>query len=297
MDLTKKPLGVVTMVYEDFTFLRRWYDYYGAQVGVENLYIFSHGNDHRHRKIARGANVMNLPRDETMFKFDRRRWDMLSDFASGMMNFYNWMIVADVDEILMVDPLQKLDLVDYLYANFSEQRKRIKNISPLCLELIHLPKEEPIGIEKDQTILSRRRIFRPNQNYSKPSLVGAPVRFGPGGHRNTLGKRFLPADLYSVHLKFFDLPTLRRIATTKKRMVERAAEAGDAMDKDHGWTNTLQHYRNIVQTMPLAGEDIHLPEFRRKMLKQREVYQDQFVWGSVRSENLYRIPERFADVF
>lgn len=30
------------------------------------------------------------------------------------------------------------------------------------------------------------------------------VRFTPGGHANTLGKRYLSDDLYLLHLRFFD---------------------------------------------------------------------------------------------
>ncbi|MGB0800036.1 MAG: hypothetical protein ACPGRD_12035, partial [Planktomarina sp.] len=72
MDKTKNPLGVVGMVYQDYAMLQRWYDYYAAQVGPENLFVFSHGNDPKHREIAKGANVINVPRDPAMTKFDSR---------------------------------------------------------------------------------------------------------------------------------------------------------------------------------------------------------------------------------
>lgn len=194
MDDTKKPLGAVTMVYEDYFFLERWYDHYRRQVGAENLYVFSHGNDPRHREIADGANVMNVPRDPSMQKFDRRRWRMMGLFASGMLEFYRWMVVSDVDEILVLDPRAGDSIPGYLAANYGDPRKSPRNLSPLGLELFHLPGEEPLPIAPDETILSRRRIFRPSRNYSKPCLIGAPAIFGPGGHRNNLGPRHMPED-------------------------------------------------------------------------------------------------------
>jgi hypothetical protein len=285
------------MVYDDYFFLQRWYDYYSKQVGAENLYVFSHGNDPRHREIAKGANVMNLPRDATMFKFDRRRWRMLGNFATGLLDFYNWMIVSDVDEIVVVDPKAAPSLVDYIVDKYGDSKTAPKNISPLCLELIHVPEEEPLPIEENETILSRRRIFRPNRNYSKPCLVGAPVGFAPGGHRNTLGLRHLPSDLYNLHLKFFDRDMVEERGIEKKKLVADAGSLGSQYNESHQWNNTQRSYYRIIETTTLAGEDIDLPEFRAAMRKQTEKYSNQYVWGSVKCHNLYRIPERFSNVF
>ncbi|WIY26755.1 glycosyltransferase family 2 protein [Parasedimentitalea psychrophila] len=297
MDSYKKPLGVVTMVYEDYFFLERWYNYYRKQVGAENLYVFSHGNDPKHKEIAKDANVMNLPRDSAMYKFDRRRWRMLGHFATGLLDFYNWMIVSDVDEIVVVDPMAAANLVDHIVDKYGNVRTAPKNISPLCLELIHLPGEEPLPIEENETILSRRRIFRPNKNYSKPCLVSAPVGFGPGGHRNTLGPRHLPSDLYTLHLKYFDRDTVEARGEEKKKLVSDAGKLGSQYNQSHQWNNTQKSYYEIIETTTLAGEDIDLPEFRAALLEQFEKYSGQYIWGPAANRNLYRIPERFSGVF
>ena len=297
MDSTKSLLGVATMVYQDYFFLERWYDYYSKQVGAENLYVFSHGNDPKHRSIAKDANVINLPRDETMFKFDRRRWRALGHCATGLLEFYNWMIVADVDEIVVVDPDAAPTIPDYLIKNYQDTTDGPLNIAPFCLELVHLPEEEPLPILPDETILSRRRIFRPNRNYSKPSLVGGPVIFAPGGHRNTLGRRHMPKDLYTLHLKYFDYATMEKVAVEKQNMVVEAGKLGSGYDESHGWNRNLDHYREIVASTKLEGENIDLPRYRAAMQKQIEKYQDQFIWGRARSNSLFRIPERFSDVF
>lgn len=297
MDKTKKMLGVVTMLYEDYFFLERWYEYYSKQVGAENLYVFSHGNDPKHREIAKNANVMNLPRDVSMFKFDRRRWRMMSHLASGLLDYYNWMIVTDVDEIVVVDPNAAPTLVDYILENYDAPGVNLKNISPLGLELIHLPEEEPLAIEKNETILSQRRIFRPNANYSKPCLVAAPAVFGPGGHRNNLGRRHLSDDLYLLHLKFFDLSTMESVAKIRGQLTAVAGDLGTDGFQAHPWSKTLDTYRKILSLMTLADEDIELPEIRASMRKQREKYHNQFVWGRIKNTKLHRIPERFAKVF
>lgn len=297
MDDYKTDLGVVTMVYQDYFFLERWYDYYSSQVGAENLYVFSHGNDPKHREIAKGANVLNLPRDEVMFKFDRRRWRMLGNFATGLLDFYNWMIVSDVDEIVVVDPKAAAGILDYIRQHYADKKTAPLNIAPFCLEIVHLPKEEPLPIAEGETILSRRRIFRPNQNYSKPCLVRGPVGFGPGGHRNTLGPRHLPDDMYLLHLKFFDYDTVVSRGQEKKKLVTDAGKLGSKYDASHGWNRVQEQYEDIVNTLALQGENVELPQVRAAMRKQFERYSNQYIYGPIKNQNLYRIPERFAGVF
>lgn len=297
MEDYKAPLGVVTMVYEDYFFLDRWYEYYSKQVGAKNLYVFSHGNDPRHKEIAKDANVMNLPRDDTMFKFDRRRWRMLGNFVTGLLDFYNWMIVSDVDEIVVVDPKAAVGIVDYIKLNYGDTKTAPLNIAPLCFEIVHIPDEEPLPIEDGETILSRRRIFRPNRNYSKPCLVRGPVGFAPGGHRNTLGPRHLPSDMYLLHLKFFDWDTVISRGEEKKKVVVDAGELGSNYNTSHSWSRTREAYESIISSTKLGKENIQLPRFRAKMLKQKEKFTDQFVYGDAKSNTLFRIPERFSSVF
>ncbi len=128
MDPTKHPLAVITMVYGDYPFLTRWHRYYSAQVGAENLYVFSHGNDPEHRRIAAGANVMNVPRDGGMVKFDRRRWKMMGHLVSGLLEFYTWVIVADVDEIVIVDPKVSTGLIAHLRDRYGDMATAPRSI-------------------------------------------------------------------------------------------------------------------------------------------------------------------------
>lgn len=295
MDGTKSPIGAVTMVYKDYQFLKRWYDYYDNQFGAENLFVYSHGNDPEHRRIATKANVINVPRDPGMHLFDRRRWRMMSALASGMLEFYNWMIVSDVDEILVVDPDVAPNLVDYVSDRYAD-KKGPKNLSPLGIELIHKPDEEPLPIEDNATILSRRRIFRPSRNYSKPCLVGAPVVFGPGGHRNNLGRRHMPESLYLIHLKYFDLPATEARAEAQKKLLAEALDVNSAYE-DHPWFQTLKIHQDAIANMELTHDDSKLDEFRKGLHQQRERYTDQFVWGAPKNTYLFRLPDRFGEVF
>ncbi len=299
MDSTKKPLCAVTMVYSDYFFLERWYRYYSQQIGAENLFILSHGNDPKHRDIAPDANVINVPRDPNMTKFDRRRWRMMGQIASGLLEFYNWALVSDVDEILIVDPDKASGLLPYLSSQYPQKRTAPLNICPLGLQIVHMPNKEPDQITDGDsgTILSRRRHFYPSRNYSKPCLIGAPAAFGPGGHRNNLGIRHMDPDLYLLHLNFFDLPRLEARAEQKKQVVEIAKQENPDFEKKHPWDDVLNQYNRIITNYEFKGEDIALPHVRSALAKQRQKYANQYVLGRFQGDSLYLLPERFGQVF
>ncbi|MEO0744591.1 MAG: glycosyltransferase family 2 protein [Pseudomonadota bacterium] len=299
MDSTKNPLGVVTMVYRDYFILERWYDYYAGMLGPENLYIFSHGPDARHDRIAKGANVMHIPRDDTKFRFERRRWNMMSQFVSGLLMYYNWMILSDVDEFVIADPDVSPDLLSHLKSHYWDPDTAPVNIAPLCLDMVHYPQDETQPIGSDDTILSRRRTFRPNRNYSKPNLVRKAVKFKPGGHANTLGERHLPDHLYTLHLKYFDRFTMDgRVEHRAPAAQINHDEIGDNTSTEKRMLLWAGEHQHILDTFEFAGEDIELPELRDAMRAQTADGPGVFNYGvsPLLRKRLYRMPERFAGI-
>lgn len=297
LDPTKKPAGAMCMVFQDHYFLQRWVDYYGRQFGREHLYILSHGGDPEHDRICEGANVIRLPRDPTMWRMDRRRWSLISKFSAGMLRYYNWFIVSDVDEIVIVDPAVAPDLTTYL-SRYDQPRTAPKSLSPFGIELIHNPEAEPEPITPDQPILSRRRVFRANANYSKPCLLRLESSFTVGGHANSHQPRVLDPHLYLVHLRFFDYDMVTERLAGRKDM--RATMAGDRDPKDVGkaWSKDLETFLALSK-LTATREDAELPEFRKKMIAEQQHLHDGKItfFGGGRSKELYRLPDRFASVF
>ncbi len=294
MDDGMKTCAVLTMAYEDYLFLERFVDYYTRQIGRENIYILSHGNDPRHREIAAGANVIAIPRDPHLDGFDRRRWTALSMFASGLSQFYRWVLTTDVDEMVLLDPEAGDTLASYLDTAYPDMATAPVSVAPFALELIHKPELEPEPIEPGVPILSRRRIYRPSPNYSKPCLTRGIVRFTPGGHANTLGPRTLSDDLYLLHLRFFD----REYITARLNLRADQVMAMDWIPEDsrkaHGWMRSLDEYLDACNWR-MRGEDIRLEPMREQMRRQRQRPNTNiFGWGNCRNDKLYRIPERFA---
>lgn len=297
LDPTKMPAGALTMAYKDYYFLQRWVDYYGRQFGREHLYVLSHGGDPEHDRICEGANVIRLPRDPTMWRLDRRRWAFLSKFSAGMLRYYNWFIVGDVDEVVIVDPAVAPDLVTYL-GRYTNPKTTPKSLSPFAIELVHNPEVEPEPLSDDAPILSRRRVFRANANYAKPCVLRAETSFTIGGHANTHQPRVLDPHLYLIHLRFFDYDMVTERLKGRKEMRATMSGADNPNAGSKAWGKDLETFLTLSKSKPVR-EDAELSDFRRRMLDQKQDLHDGKVtfFGGGRSKELYRLPERFAPVF
>lgn len=294
-DPTKAAVGAITMVHEDYDLLETWVRYYGDQLGREHLYVISHGDDPKHRRIAAGATVIGLPRDPTMQKFERRRWFFLTHFANGLLRYFNWLIVGDTDEIVTLDPDIGHSLPEYLGRYSGPEAPR--SISPFGIEIVHNPQLEPDPLVPGALILPKRRLFRLNANYAKPCIIRHDVSFTNGGHANNHQPRVLDDHLILMHLRFYDFD--RSCARLKGRALLRKAlyDGSDAGGEDV-WAKSIRTYEKLALQEPKATT-IEFPEFRRQMVEAARDLHDGHVtfFGGGRSKELYRLPDRFTTLF
>lgn len=295
-DPTKVPAAAVTMAYKDYHLLENWVEYYGQQFGREHLYVLSHGGDPEHKKIADGCNVIYLPRDETMTKWDRLRWSFLSNFTNGLLRYYNWVICGDVDEIVVVDPDEAENLTEYLYRH--DTRAAPKSLSPFGIEIIHNPEWEEVSLTTDGPLLEKRRIFRINANYAKPCVIRADVGFTTGGHANNHQPRHLDPHLYLIHLRYYDydlaIDRLKSRADMRKII---SADSGD--EAKQPWATGVENYNKMISSKEPTPTNMEFLEFRKNMIdKAKDLHNGRVTFfGGGRSKELYRLPDRFVNLF
>lgn len=294
MDPTKAPLGVLTMAYQDYDLLDTWVRYYAAQVGRQHLYVLSHGGDPKHREIAAGATVINVPRDPSMHQLERKRWFIIAQFTNGLLRYYNWMITGDVDEIVVLDPEVGHSLPDYLTRY---ERRAPKSLSPFGIEIVHNPDIEPEALVPGETVLGKRRLFRLNANYAKPCVVRTDVQFTIGGHANNHQPRILDDHLYLMHLRFYDYDRSCARLTGRATLRDNVYNQPDSKDQDV-WAKSIETYRRLACQTPQATT-IDFPEFRDKMLSgAKDLHNGKVTFfGGGRSKVLYQLPERFNGLF
>jgi Glycosyl transferase family 2 len=296
MDQTRAPMMAMTMVGGDHFFLTRWVDYYGAQLGRENLYVLSHGGDPEHRRIAEGCNIIYLPFDETRNCFNQRRWQMLSRMTNSFLYFYNWVLVGDVDEIVCVDPAVSGSLRDYVVAQ--SRRRGPKVITPFAIEMVHNPTLEPEPISDGRNILDVRRIFRLNANYAKPCITSTQIDMAPGGHFANHPVLHLDPHLYLFHLRFIDHDmTEKRLATRRAQRDLQSGSLDEVERQKTGWDTAWETYKALSKEPPRA-ETVDFPEFRKEMIEGwREKKVVYWAPGGARPKGVYQLPERFKTLF
>ena len=108
-------IAAITTVRNDSVFLDKWIRYYGSAFGRKNLYVFLDGHDQIPPESAQEINTLYLPHIPLdRVPADRRRARVMSNLARGLFKYFDAVLVMDVDEFLIVDPLLGVSLPEYL---------------------------------------------------------------------------------------------------------------------------------------------------------------------------------------
>ncbi|MCR5334543.1 MAG: glycosyltransferase family 2 protein [Bacteroidaceae bacterium] len=216
MDL--KKIAVLTVVRNDDFFLRKWVEYYGRELGKENLYIYYDGEDQIIANFCQGTNVYVHPKIGTrVVSAEKGRLKFLSGKAAGLFaKGYDLVIGVDVDEYIVVDPKLGVSLGEFL----SLQDIDI-SLSPLGLDFGQKLGEEG-DLSLDQSFLSQRHYAQIGTRYTKPSIIATPCQWGSGFHRIKGHNFHIARDLYLLHFGYAD-----------KRLLEE--RLGDADRISQGW--------------------------------------------------------------
>lgn len=217
-----KRIAALTMVRNDDFFLRKWVEYYGSELGKENLYIYYDGEDQPVADFCRGANAFVHPKIGTqVVAAEKGRMKFLSERAAELFSKgYDLVIGVDADEYIVVDPKQGIGLRDFL----SRQDIDVC-LSPLGLDFGQKLGEEG-DLSLDATFLSQRHFAQIGTRYTKPSIIAQPCRWGSGFHRVKGHNFHIAKDLYLLHFGYAD----------SKILEERL---GDADRVAQGWKNHI----------------------------------------------------------
>lgn len=224
----KKLACVVTMVKDDYAFLERWVGYYGAIFGRDALYVVNHGGDARVAEIAAGCSLVDLPGD-FQTNFDMVRWRLFNGLQQGLRGYYNFVIITDVDEFVVVDPKSGLGLDEFL----AKRRGKV-TVTPIGVEVVHQPalEPEPIGAGP---MLGPRRYARFTTAYSKPIIFNHEVKLARGGHYSTDPELKVFRNLYLFHMRFADEALYRDTLARRSAQVAEIPAGGEDSNVSWHW--------------------------------------------------------------
>ncbi len=224
-----KKVCAITMARNDEFFLNRWIDYYGKQLGEENLYIFLDGEDQPIPKNAGRANVQHRTRvAEHVVAAEKRRLGFLSEVAAELLQRYDVVIGVDADEFLVVDPACGKTLAAYL-----SETEIHPSVSGLGMDVGQKLGEEDI-LDEARPFLAQREYALLSSRYTKPSVISKAVSWGSGFHR-IKGHNFrIDRNLYLFHFGAVDFEMIQqrfldkdRMATGREKHIKKRAKAID----------------------------------------------------------------------
>ena len=209
-----KKIAALTMVRNDDFYLRKWVEYYGAQLGRENLYIFFDGLDQEIGDFCAGTHSVKLEKIGTnVVSNDKGRVAVMSAKAAELFaEGYDLVIGTDCDEFIIPDPAAGLDLSAFL------DRAAVRSCaSALGLDVGQNLNEEG-NIQEGAPFLAQRRFAQLGTRYTKACILAAPLQWGSGFHRVKGHNFHILKDLYLFHFGYFDMGRLERRYTDTDRL-------------------------------------------------------------------------------
>lgn len=206
MNSKLKKIAAITMVRDDDFFLRKWVDYYGKELGRDNLYILFDGEDQKVPEFCKGTHTYIHKRlSNRIVEGESARLGLLSDKATELLekDGYDLVIGTDCDEFIVVDPNRGKSLREFLSMQEIDH-----TISPLGVDIAqHLKKESEIDDNKG--FLEQRQFGYLDSRYTKSSIISKPVRWGRGFHRVKGHNFHICPDLYLFHFGCIDMKRMR----------------------------------------------------------------------------------------
>ena len=276
-----KRIAAVTMARNDDFYLRKWVEYYGGQLGKENLYIFLDGLDQVVGDFCEGTHAKAVEKIGTqLVAAEKGRLKFLSEKAAALLSDgYDLVIGVDADEFVIVDPRLGLSLAEYLSSLDIKD-----SVSALGLDFGQKLGEEG-DISEDRPFLQQRHYAQIGTRYTKPSIVAKPLTWGSGFHRIKGHNFHIAKDLFLFHFGYFDLRRIQDRYQDKDRL-------------DQGWG---KHMVKRSRTIRLVTEKkaLDFDRWTRWARTCQTWCRPPYAWNKPAMFELklvVRIPDRFQDL-
>ena len=273
-----KRIAAITMARNDDFFLNRWIEYYGKEIGKENLFVCLDGLDQKAPKNSKDTNIKkfehlsNLSRAEA----DKHRINIISKLAKDLFEKgYDIVIGCDSDEFLVLDPKLNLSLKEYL-----SEKTNINSLSGLGLDVSQdLNKEYPIN--KKETFLKQRSFALLSTRYTKPVILFKALKWGSGFHCIKRHNFHIDKNLYLFPFGSVDYEMLRN----------------QISDRNADWK---KHLRRRAKSIFIVTNKKNRNEFNIKLARfLQTVLRPIYAWNKPAMFGLKlvtKIPERFKTI-
>ena len=286
-------VGALTFCRDEGRMLPLWLRYYGAQFGVENLYVVDDNSE--------DGSTDDLPCDVLRIppirggKFNSTRMNILGHLGRALMELYDVLLFCDTDEFIVPDPERWGSLREYVEKRSEDPE--ITGVASLGFNVVHNVGVEP-PLDLDQPLLGQRRLAKFLPLMCKPAIKWVPAHWSAGTH-GLRAPYTVDPDLWMFHMKFGDRDHLQEAADHRLRMVE-----ADGRSRGTQWRQGGDNLVELLERITAGADPEEIPDFvppRGKALADLVIEEPPGNWRAPKAsqmslmENrpLVRIPERF----
>lgn len=282
-------VAVITMARDEGTMVRRFVDHYSGQVGAEHVLVVD-DNSTDGSTDGLPCPVLRIP-PLTKKSFEPSRMGLLSGLAAGLLEAYDAVVFADVDEFIVADPDRHESLRHFVAARPDRQA-----VGVMGLNVVHDLAREP-QLRDDEPILGQRRLAKFLPLMCKPSLKWVPAGWAMASHGIRCPFEVDP-ELFMFHMKFADRDHLRAVADHRHAMFTSEGRAARTSWERSGG--------DMVNLLDEIATDVDLDEvkpFRPPLRRLPGIVEhpEPDLWRAVgggqvqamRNRPIVRIPDRF----
>lgn len=238
-----RPRAAFTIVQNEPVYLPIWIGYYARFFDAADLYVLDHDSTDGSAAAQAGrARIVPIHRSRS---FDHS-WmkQTVEAFQSFLLQSYETVVFAEVDEFLVADPARYRDLGEYL--------ERFEGIAARATgyNVVHHEGEAPLDFARP--ILAQRRHWHPAPMYNKRLIARAPLHWSIGFHDEFNAPEATPDPaLFLAHLHRVDFGycLARHEASARRKWSEYDVQAM------HGNQNRLVDPAQFRQWF-YAGDDL-----------------------------------------
>ncbi len=184
-------VAAVTMSYNEAAYLPVWSRHYARQVGADHCYVVDHGSTEP-LVLPAGVNAIRIPRSP---HDDLKRALFISSLVEALLEYYEWVIHTDVDELVLADPDHYRDIPSFC------DHAQTDAVTAIGLDIQHVPGLEP-PLNPQRALGEQRNWVRFTSAMCKPVLTRKPLVWSPGFHCADTPLSF--GGLYLFHLHWAD---------------------------------------------------------------------------------------------
>jgi len=253
----KKKCAIFVMVQNEKIFLPIWLKYYTKYFDGDDIFVFDHRTTDGSIEDCAGSYKFRTIKLDYPYSFDHKWFQFFEEITHAkLLQFYEYVIFTDIDEILFADPEKYSGLDDYL--------SRLKENKVRCLgyELIHM-KDKEQTFDLDKPVLAQRHYWYRSIWYDKTLISNIPLQWRIGNHK-IFGKK-APQDKYLllIHLHKLDFDMCWN------KSVERSKLPWTDFDlkSKRGWQNRItdiEEFKEYFYNWPKNIKITEIPEELRQ---------------------------------